>query len=377
MGDGVVTRSIEVIEKVQRARRIYRLVALLGSSTALIVMVVIMIALLILLTLLPFIIFGKEEDMAYSPATSSWGWMEPSYIDTDGSAYAWPTPTIARITSYFGRRDIGEGAEIHKGIDMADGAENTELQPIYAMAAGKVMIAGAAVGYGQVVRLEHDGELVSIYGHLDWRMEVKVGDIVAKGQRIGRIGAGKVGRSTGPHLHFEVRKRGVAVNPLDYVKPPGSEPNVPLELSYRPLKTEAVMRYLVSKKSALADPDILAMIDKAGKAQNVDPHFLIAITGQEQSFVPSNKKHATLIIRNPWNVFGCWCSGRGADLTTEESALIAAKTIVKLSQSRPAKVDPVYWLVSRENPHGYYAEHTGWWIGVKKFYRVLLEAEGG
>jgi hypothetical protein len=377
MGDGVVTRSLEVIEKVQRARRIYQLVALLGSSTVLIVVIVIMSALLLLLTLLPFIIFGKEEDMAYSPANSNWGWMEPSYIDTDGSAYAWPTPTITRITSYFGRRDIGEGAEIHKGIDMADGAANTELQPIYAMASGKVMIAGAAAGYGQVVRLEHDGELVSIYGHLDWRMEVKVGDIVAKGQRIGRIGAGKVGRSTGPHLHFEVRKRGVAVNPLDYVKPPGSEPDVPLELSYRPLKTEAVMRYLVSKKSALADLEILGMIDKAGKAQNVDPHFLIAITGQEQSFVPNIKKHAALIIRNPWNVFGCWCSGRGAELTTEESALIAAKTIVKLSQSRPATVDPVYWLVSRENPHGYYAEHTGWWIGVKKFYKVLLEAEGG
>ncbi|WP_168121897.1 M23 family metallopeptidase [Paenibacillus sp. HB172176] len=373
MSEGVVAKSLDVIQKVQRARRLYRLAALLGSSTALIVLLICFLGLLIVVALIPYLIFGKEENMAYQASASSWGWMEPAYIDTDGSAYAWPLPTITRITSTFGQRDIGEGAETHKGIDIANGAANTELQPIYATAAGTVVIAGAAEGYGQVVRIEHEGDLVSIYGHLDSHMEVSVGDTVQKGQRIGRVGAGKVGRSTGPHLHFEIRKRGVAVNPLDYVKPPNAEQNMPLELSYRPLRTEAVMQYLTAKKSALADPEILAMIDKAGKSQNVDPHFLIAITGQEQSFVPSNKLHADLIIRNPWNVFGCWCSGKGAELTTEESALIAAKTIVKLSQSRPATVDPIYWLVSRDNPHGYYAEHMGWWIGVKAFYKALLE----
>lgn len=374
MSDGVLNKTLTVVDKVQRVRRIYRLLTLFGSSTLLIVLGVLILLMLIVIALIPFIIFGEEEAMKYDPAVSRWGWMEPKYIDADGSAYVWSVPTLSRISSYHGIRDIGDGPEFHQGIDMADGAANTELQPIYAMAAGKVTLAGAADGYGQAVRIEHEGGLVSIYGHLDYRMEVVVGEQVEKGQRIGRIGAGKVGRSTGPHLHFEVRKLGVAVNPLDYVKPPGAERFMPLELSYRPLRTEAVLVYLTSKNSALADPVILAMIDKAGKAQNVDPHFLVAITGQEQSFVPKNKKHAELIVRNPWNVFGCWCNGNGAQLTTDEAALIAAKTIVKLSQSRPAQVDPVYWLVSRDNPHGYYAEHTGWWLGVKKFYKAILEA---
>lgn len=376
MSGAAVDKALAVVDKVQKARRLYKLLTLLGSSSLLIGIAIVLLLLIIVISLIPFLIFGEEENMTYSPSASRWGWMEPKYIDADGSAYAWPVPTISRISSYFGRRDIGQGAETHKGMDMADGAARTELQPIYAMAAGKVLLAGAAEGYGQVVKIEHADGLVSIYGHLDYRMEVRVGDEVIKGQRIGRIGAGIVGRSTGPHLHFEVRRLGVAVNPLDYVKAPSAESLMPLELSYRPLRTAAVMAYLEGKKSALADPAILAMIDKAGKAQNVDPHFLVAITGQEQSFVPKTKKHAELIVKNPWNVFGCWCSGKGAGLTTEESALIAAKTIVKLSQSRPADVDPVYWLVSRNNPHGYYAEHTGWWLGVKKFYKAILE-EGG
>ncbi|RJX40942.1 M23 family peptidase [Paenibacillus pinisoli] len=369
-----IDKSLEVLEKVQKARRLYKGITLLfSSSTLLIALAVIIVVLLLIILLIPFIIFGEEEKMRYDPSMARWGWMEPKFIDTDGSAYVWPVPTISRITSYFGNRDIGEGAENHKGIDIADGAANTELVPIYAMAAGKIIDAGPAVGYGQVVIVEHENELLSVYGHLDWRMEVKVGDTVEKGQRIGRIGAGRVGRSTGPHLHFEIRLLGVKVNPLDYVKPPSAERYMPLELSYRPMRVDVTLKYLKSRNSALATESILQMIDRAGKEHNVDPHFLVAITGQEQSFVPANKKHADLIARNPWNVFGCWCSGKGAQLTTEESALIAAKTIVKLSQSRPAHVDPVYWLVSRDNPHGYYAEHTGWWIGVKKFYKAILE----
>src|SRR5690606_23087643 len=137
-------------------------------------------------------------------------WMEPKYIDTDGMAYAWPVPTITRISSYFGLRDVEVGSKNHKGIDIAhiDGANHTALVPIYAMAAGTVSQAGAALGYGQVVIIDHEGELQSVYGQIDYRMEVQVGEYVEKGQRIGRIGAGKVGTSSGPHLHFEVRLRG-------------------------------------------------------------------------------------------------------------------------------------------------------------------------
>lgn len=116
---------------------------------------------------------------------------------------------------------------------------------------------------------------------------------------------------------------------------------------------------------------ILNMIDQAGRQKNVSPYLLLAITGQEQSFVPRSNNHAFEIIRNPWNVFGCWCSGKGATLTTGEAAVIAANTIIKLSQDLPAGRDPIQWLVARDNPRGYYAEDTGWWIGVSKFYKAL------
>ncbi|WP_138753535.1 M23 family metallopeptidase [Paenibacillus sinopodophylli] len=359
---------VKTVETVKKARAAYKFIVLLGSPAYVVLIIIaVLIAFVVLLTMLPFLLFAEEGSLNHTGAvSSSWG---PVQLDADGSNYQWPVPSITRITSYFGIRNIGDGAEAHGGIDIADGATNTELQPIYAIAAGTVTIAGTLSTYGQAIYIDHGGGLVSIYGHLDTRMDVKPGSIVNKGQRIGRIGAGKVGRSTGPHLHFEVRVNNKRVNPLDYVQPIIQVSN---EISYRPLNLLLANRYLVSKKSALADRSILAAIDQAGKAQNVDPMLLLAITGQEQSFVPITKKHADLIVKNPWNVFGCWCSGKGATLSTEQSALIAAKTIVKLSQDRPINRNAIEWLSAKDNPRGYYAEHNGWWIGVSKFYQVLL-----
>jgi murein DD-endopeptidase MepM/ murein hydrolase activator NlpD len=357
------------VETVQKARSAYKVLGMVGTPIGLIVliMMVLLIVLILLLTVLPFLLFAEEGSLNNQGALG--GSSGPVQLDADGSNYQWPVPSITRITSYFGIRDIGVGAEAHGGIDIADGAPNTELQPIYAIASGTVTIAGTLGTFGQAIYIDHGGGLVSIYGHLDTRMDVKPGSVVNKGQRIGRIGAGKVGRSTGPHLHFEIRVDGKRDNPLDYVQP---VIQVSSELSYRPLNVALANRYLVSKKSALADRSILEAIDQAGKAQNVDPLLLLAITGQEQSFVPSTKKHADLIVKNPWNVFGCWCSGKGATLTTEQSAVIAAKTIVKLSQERPSNRNAIEWLSAKDNPRGYYAAHNGWWIGVTKFYRVLL-----
>ncbi|MGO4697719.1 M23 family metallopeptidase [Paenibacillus sp. 2TAB26] len=362
---GSITNTVQTVKK---ARAIYKLILLLGTPASVVLIILaVLIVLIMLLTVLPFLLFAEEGSLNNQGALgSSWG---PIQLDADGSNYQWPVPSITRITSYFGIRDIGEGAEAHGGIDIADGAANTELQPIYAIASGTVTIAGTLGTFGQAIYIDHGGGLVSIYGHLDTRMDVEPGSVVNKGQRIGRIGAGKVGRSTGPHLHFEVRVNNKRANPLDYVQP---VIQVSSELSYRPLDIALANRFLVSKKSALADRSILSAIDQAGKAQNVDPMLLLAITGQEQSFVPITKKHAELIVKNPWNVFGCWCSGKGATLTTEQSALIAAKTIVKLSQDRPSNRNAIEWLSAKDNPRGYYAEHAGWWIGVTKFYSVLL-----
>lgn len=117
------------------------------------------------------------------------------------------------ITSNFGyRRDPfnGRGAR-HPGIDFRGKIGS----PIYAAAAGRVVYAGWRGGYGRLVEIKHDSGLVTRYAHLA-RIDAKVGDSVIAGATIG--GLGSSGRSTGPHLHFEVRINGRAVNPRPFLE---------------------------------------------------------------------------------------------------------------------------------------------------------------
>ncbi|WP_088834399.1 M23 family metallopeptidase [Paenibacillus tyrfis] len=329
---------------------------------------IILLLFLFFLILVPFMLFALPDTFQNDSSGKLPWWEAPTHIDVDGTAYAWPVPQVRNMTSSFGEQ---RGAEIHKGIDIAhqQGAAFTELQPIYAMAAGKVTAAGPASGYGQWIVIDHGQGLTSIYGHLESVMDVRAGDQVTKGQRIARIGRGKVGTSTGPHLHLQVEQNGVPVSPLSYVQPPTNA--MPAGLNYVAMNVPAMKDWLDKRKSALAEASVLASIDRAAQSQNVDPYLLIAITGQEQSFVPRTGAFADKIIRNPWNVFGCWCQGKGAELTTEEAAKIAAKTIVKLSQNRPASTDPISWLNDPANPNGIYAEHRGWWLGVSRFYKAI------
>jgi hypothetical protein len=360
------------VQNIQRAKKIWSILTAVTSPVVLIIiLLIILIALVGMIVSFPFLLAADQEKLVESKVSYFVG---PTQMDADGSIYFWPVPSISRISSTFGYRELG-GGEYHKGIDIADGAEKTELQPIYAMAAGTVIKAGEASGYGQAVYLDHGNGLVTKYGHLDSNMIVSVGDQVNKGQLIARIGAGKVGYSTGPHLHLQVELNGSPVNPLNYIQSPGAD--VPVELSYRAMNIPEIIKFLEKRKSALATESIIKMIDSAGKQSNVDPHLLLAITGQEQSFVPKKNNHASEIIKNPWNVFGCWCSGKGATLTTEEAARIAAKTIVKLSQDRPNDRNPIQWLSAKDNPHGYYADDNNWWIGVSKYYKALLATKGG
>ena len=124
-----------------------------------------------------------------------------------GSALAWPV--AARITSGFGMRvhPILRFARMHRGIDFA-AAHGT---PIYAAADGQVSKAGWAGGYGRQVRMVHGGGLATSYSHMS-RMVVDEGMLVRQGQLIGYVGSS--GLSTGPHLHYEVYRGGVAVNPM-------------------------------------------------------------------------------------------------------------------------------------------------------------------
>lgn len=126
---------------------------------------------------------------------------------------AMPVKGAFRYTSGFGyRRDPFNGSrKMHSGIDMA-GALGL---PIYATGEGVVTFAGRKGGYGRFVEIKHNNGYVTYYAHLH-RIRVKSGQRVSQGDRIGDMG--NSGRSTGVHLHYEVRVNGKAVNPLTYMK---------------------------------------------------------------------------------------------------------------------------------------------------------------
>ena len=117
-----------------------------------------------------------------------------------------------RITSGFGHRHdpLGRGDAFHSGIDFA-GVTGT---PVHAVGDGVVVQARYSKDYGNVVMIDHGQGLVTLYAH-NSRLEVRPGDVVLAGQEISKIGS--TGRSTGPHLHFEVRQYWERMDPGRYL----------------------------------------------------------------------------------------------------------------------------------------------------------------
>jgi murein DD-endopeptidase MepM/ murein hydrolase activator NlpD len=125
-----------------------------------------------------------------------------------------PVKLNVEFTSGFGVRSdpFRSGAAMHPGIDLA-GAYGT---PVYATADGTVLRAGwNSGGYGNLVEVDHGRGITTRYGHLA-AVLVSAGQKVTRGQQIGRMGS--TGRSTGNHLHYEVRIDGRAVNPIPFMK---------------------------------------------------------------------------------------------------------------------------------------------------------------
>jgi murein DD-endopeptidase MepM/ murein hydrolase activator NlpD len=126
------------------------------------------------------------------------------------------TPTIAPVagipTNGFGNRaDPFEGGrEFHQALDISAASGSTVVSP----ASGVVTKAGWENGYGKVVVISHGHGYTTLYGHLS-SIETVEGARVERGQRIGRVGS--TGRSTGPHLHYEVKVDGRNENPLAYI----------------------------------------------------------------------------------------------------------------------------------------------------------------
>lgn len=120
---------------------------------------------------------------------------------------AMPVKSNYRMTSGFGRR----WGRMHKGVDMA-GPTGTG---VYATGDGVVTFAGRQSGYGNLIKIKHELGTETRFAHLS-RIRVKQGQRVSQGDLIGDMG--NTGRSTGPHLHYEVRMNGRAVDPMSFIK---------------------------------------------------------------------------------------------------------------------------------------------------------------
>jgi murein DD-endopeptidase MepM/ murein hydrolase activator NlpD len=143
------------------------------------------------LTALETLLMNRQLEAAVTPG----GW--PVTGGWVSSGFGW------RADPFTGRRAR------HEGVDIASRLGS----PIHAMGEGVVRYAGPRPGYGLMVEITH-GDIVTRYAHTKTVL-VKVGDRVARGTPIATVGTS--GRSTGPHLHFEVLRRGVAVNPRPYL----------------------------------------------------------------------------------------------------------------------------------------------------------------
>jgi len=122
-------------------------------------------------------------------------------------------PVVGKLESSFGGRRNpfgGSGYEFHTGQDI----DAQTGDPVVAGATGTVTFAGVQNGYGNLVVIDHGGGLTTRYGHLS-HIDVAQSQTVSRGQFIGRVGS--TGRSTGPHLHYEIRINDEPVNPLQYL----------------------------------------------------------------------------------------------------------------------------------------------------------------
>jgi len=210
-----------------------------------------------------------------------------------GIGFGSPMPG-GRLTQSFGATSLAmvpaatvDGvhyAHYHPGIDLATRAGT----PILAAANGTVIFAGRQSDGAVVVKIRHDDGYVTLYGHLNPDLDVKVGDRVSRGQEIGKEGS--TGRSTGPHLHFGLyTKAGKAVDPTPFLKS-GRLPDT-LTLASPASISDPGSTSWESSASVLARFDAVAskipyagQIRAAAIANGIDPLLLAALVSNESNF---------------------------------------------------------------------------------------------
>ena len=157
----------------------------------------------------------EEEQFAVRVAQVAARMEEARYFEglVESLPLATPIGIPSRITSPFGMRTdpFKKRPSWHGGIDMGAGWN----APIVAAGPGTVIFAGTKTGYGRVVDVDHGQGFVSRYAHLN-KVIAKRGQTVAIGDKLGLMGS--TGRSTGPHLHYEVLFNGKPYNPVEFIK---------------------------------------------------------------------------------------------------------------------------------------------------------------
>ncbi|MEK0313929.1 hypothetical protein [Cohnella sp. 56] len=132
--------------------------------------------------------------------------------------------------------------------------------------------------------------------------------------------------------------------------------------AFAPFDAAAVKSYLVGRESVLAEEPYFGAIVESARKHNIDPLLLLAVTGQEQGFVPKTAKQASRIANNPFNVYHSW---QEYNTSIHDSSDIAAKLLAKLRAGIPAGEEPFAWL------NRTYAEDAGWADGVRALYAKL------
>lgn len=329
----------------------------------------ILIAIVILVLPIPLIVIGGYA-IYNEPINDNIGYYGGNIEIHGKDRFAWPIPGCYRITSEYGLRyhPIDKIKKMHTGVDVAAPSG----RKVVAADDGVVYFSGNKGGYGKTVIIKHEGNVETYYAH-NSSLRVKKGDKVTKGDVIAL--SGNSGKSTGSHLHFEVRIAENHVDPLKYFRVERVIPDdvLPEDLKFKKANKNKLKKWLEDRKSYLAKESFIESFIAAGNQYDLDPLLLVAITGQEQSFVPENHRKAKQISKNPFNVFGSW---EVYGESFEKSAMIAAATVIKLSKDRPEGEHPLKWINSKSNPRGYYASHSRWWIGVNKFYNSLRKEVG-
>jgi lipoprotein NlpD len=146
---------------------------------------------------------NSEPVVARTPAATRG---EPLAYELEQARFSWPV-SGKPISSFFGER----WGRQHEGIDIA-AAHGT---PVKAARSGKVIYAEDRIsGYGKMVIIRHSPNFATVYAHLS-RIGVRPGDFVERGKTIGKVGM--TGRATSSHLHFEIRHKRAAIDPLVYL----------------------------------------------------------------------------------------------------------------------------------------------------------------